>query len=137
MGHRVLRDAVSGEAQDRAQRCRGTQACNSLTALPPHDRARGWPLDLPRRRDRSVRQRRSVAPKDSEDADRTIERKANVFAAELLMPELAVRAAWGELAGCAARFDVSPTAMHWRLFSFGLADKEPQGPDIDAPEVKR
>ena len=33
----------------------------------------------------------------SEDADRTLEREANVFAAELLMPERAVREAWEEL----------------------------------------
>jgi hypothetical protein len=64
----------------------------------------------------------------SEDADRTIEREANVFAAELLMPEPAVREAWGELgdvAACAARFDVSPTAMQWRLFTFGLVSEVP------------
>jgi hypothetical protein len=34
----------------------------------------------------------------SEDADRSLEREANVFAAELLMPEAAVREAWSELA---------------------------------------
>ncbi len=59
----------------------------------------------------------------SEDADRTLEREANVFAAELLMPEPAVREAWQHLSdvvACAARFDVSPTAMQWRLHSFGL-----------------
>jgi hypothetical protein len=31
------------------------------------------------------------------DVDRRIEREANIFAAELLMPEAAVRAAWAEL----------------------------------------
>ena len=49
--------------------------------------------------------------------------EANVFAAELLMPEPAVRAAWdelGDVGACAARFDVSPTAMHWRLYSAAL-----------------
>jgi hypothetical protein len=64
----------------------------------------------------------------SQDADRTLEREANLFGAELLMPEPAVRAAWAELVGvaaCAARFDVSPSAMHWRLYSFGLGP-EPQ-----------
>ena len=58
------------------------------------------------------------------DADRSREREANVFAAELLMPEAAVRDAWAESPdpeSCAARFDVSPTAMRWRLYSFGLA----------------
>jgi hypothetical protein len=62
----------------------------------------------------------------TEAADRAFEREANVFAAELLMPEPAVRDAWEELsdvAACAARFDVSPTAMQWRLHSFGLADE--------------
>jgi hypothetical protein len=61
----------------------------------------------------------------TEAADRVLEREANVFAAELLMPEPAVRDAWdelGDIAACAARFDVSPTAMQWRLHSFALAD---------------
>jgi hypothetical protein len=64
----------------------------------------------------------------SEDADRGLEREANVFAAELLMPETAVRAVWAELGDvevCATRFDVSPTAMQWRLFSFGLSGQRP------------
>jgi hypothetical protein len=61
-------------------------------------------------------------------ADRAIEREANVFAAELLMPEPAVREAWSDLedvAACAARFDVSPTAMQWRLYSFGFVNHSP------------
>ena len=60
----------------------------------------------------------------SEDTERDLEREANVFAAELLMPEPAVREAWGELgsiAACAAHFDVSPLAMQWRLYAFGLS----------------
>jgi uncharacterized protein DUF955 len=64
----------------------------------------------------------------TEDADRAVEREANVFAAELLMPETAVRAAWqeaGEIQSCADRFDVSADAMHWRLYSFDLV---PTGP---------
>jgi hypothetical protein len=64
----------------------------------------------------------------TEAADRTLEREANVFAAELLMPEPAVREAWeelGDVASCASRFDVSPTAMHWRLYSFGLSEERP------------
>ncbi len=68
-------------------------------------------------------------PVDLTDAaDRALEREANVFAAELLMPEPAVREAWGELvdvAACAARFDVSPTAMQWRLYGFGLQGDRP------------
>ena len=61
-------------------------------------------------------------------ADRTLEREANVFAAELLMPEPAVREAWSDLedvAACAARFDVSPTAMQWRLYTFGFVNHSP------------
>jgi hypothetical protein len=73
-------------------------------------------------------------PVDLTDAaDRTLEREANVFAAELLMPEAAVRDAWRDLsdiAACAARFDVSPTAMQWRLYSFHLG---PDAPDVASP----
>jgi IrrE N-terminal-like domain len=64
----------------------------------------------------------------SEDADRALEREANVFAAELLMPEPAVRSVWAETGGleaCAARFDVSLSAMHWRLYSFALLETSP------------
>ena len=68
-------------------------------------------------------------PVDLTDAaDRALEREANVFAAELLMPEPPVREAWDEfadVAACAARFDVSPTAMQWRLFGFGLVAERP------------
>ena len=70
----------------------------------------------------------------TEAADRTLEREANVFAAELLMPEPTVRAAWdslvadrheeeGAVAACAQRFDVSPTAMRWRLYGFDLVGR--------------
>ena len=65
----------------------------------------------------------------AEDADRGVEREANVFAAELLMPELAVRSRWAKLkdiAACAALFDVSPTAMQWSLYGFGLVAEGPQ-----------
>ena len=44
--------------------------------------------------------------------------------------ESAVRAAWealGDVTACAARFDVSPTSMQWRLYSFGLHDERPDG----------
>jgi IrrE N-terminal-like domain len=64
----------------------------------------------------------------AQDVDRALEREANVFAAELLMPESAVREAWAEAADvdfCATRFDVSPTAMQWRLYSFGLVENGP------------
>jgi hypothetical protein len=54
---------------------------------------------------------------------RAVEREANVFAAELLMPEPAVREAWeGDADACAASFGVSGEAMRWRLYSFGLGE---------------
>ena len=54
---------------------------------------------------------------------KALEREANVFAAELLMPEAAVRAEWGGDADlCAQQFGVSGEAMRWRLYSFGLGD---------------
>ena len=53
---------------------------------------------------------------------RLLEREANVFAAELLMPEDEVRTAagYGEVA---TRFGVSGEAMAWRLYSFGLGQR--------------
>jgi Zn-dependent peptidase ImmA (M78 family) len=69
------------------------------------------------------------------DVDRAVEREANIFATELLMPAAAVRAAWAELvaqshkvtpaAAMAARLDASPSAMGWRLFNPGLVDEKP------------
>lgn len=54
---------------------------------------------------------------------KALEREANVFAAELLMPEPAVREAWsGDPEATAAQFGVSGEAMRWRLYSFGLGD---------------
>ena len=64
----------------------------------------------------------------SQDADRAIEREANVFGAELLMPEGAVRGVWAALpavAELASKFDVSAMAAQWRLYSFGLVDSRP------------
>ena len=66
-----------------------------------------------------------------QDADRMIEREANVFAAELLMPEAAVREAWSrqqDVDALARTFDVSPLALGWRLYSFDLAPR----PDVVA-----
>jgi hypothetical protein len=60
-------------------------------------------------------------------ADRTLEGHSNVSVAELLMPA-AVRDAWDEVTDvgdCAARFDVSLTAMQWRLYRFGLVQARP------------
>jgi Zn-dependent peptidase ImmA (M78 family) len=54
-------------------------------------------------------------------ATKTREREANIFAAELLMPEPAVRSAYvGSSAGLGVRFGVSDEAMAWRLYSFDL-----------------
>jgi Zn-dependent peptidase ImmA (M78 family) len=68
-------------------------------------------------------------PKDvSAAADRALEREANVFAAELLMPEPAVRAEWPRAATAtelARRFGVSEEAMAWRLYSLGLVHARP------------
>ena len=58
--------------------------------------------------------------------DRAREREANVFAAELLMPEPAVRGAWnGNATVASAAFGVSAEAMHWRAYSFGLVSVPP------------
>jgi Zn-dependent peptidase ImmA (M78 family) len=59
-------------------------------------------------------------------ADRQLEREANVFAAELLMPERAVRSAWaGSIGDCAGVFSVSEEAMHWRLYNLRLVEGPP------------
>jgi Zn-dependent peptidase ImmA (M78 family) len=68
---------------------------------------------------------RAVGPRQGADAR---EREANVFAADLLMPERELREAGGrepEAAALAERFGVSPEAMAWRLFNLGLADELP------------
>ena len=60
------------------------------------------------------------------DTDRALEREANVFGAELLMPQGAVRAAWAAFRdsdGVALQFDVSALAAQWRLYSFGLGER--------------
>jgi Zn-dependent peptidase ImmA (M78 family) len=57
-------------------------------------------------------------------AERLLEREANVFAAELLMPEDAVRAEWPRAASAAelaSWFVVSGEAMSWRLYNLELA----------------
>jgi Zn-dependent peptidase ImmA (M78 family) len=62
----------------------------------------------------------------SHHTDRDLEREANVFGAELLMPEAAVREAWAEAADVdevAERFEVSALAAQWRLYSFELAER--------------
>jgi hypothetical protein len=60
--------------------------------------------------------------------DRAFEREANVFAAELLMPETTLRSSFAQrpdLADLATRFDVSTVAMQWRLYNFGLVTEPP------------
>jgi hypothetical protein len=56
-----------------------------------------------------------------------LEREANVFAAELLMPEgtVRVRVGSGSPADLAERFGVSSVAMHWRLYNLGLVEASP------------
>lgn len=58
-------------------------------------------------------------------ADRTLEREANVFAAELLMPEPAVRAEFAGGGDLAERFGVFSEAMAWRVYNLGLSDDRP------------
>ncbi len=54
---------------------------------------------------------------------RALEREANIFAANLVMPETAVRAAAG-----ANVFGVSEEALAWRLYNLGLVSVKPQEP---------
>ncbi len=67
-----------------------------------------------------------------------MEREADLFAAELLLPEDAVRERWQEIVDgaadrgtdaliglCAERFGVSAVAMHYRLFNFRLVPEMP------------
>jgi Zn-dependent peptidase ImmA (M78 family) len=64
----------------------------------------------------------------TEATDRDLEREANVFAAELIMPEPLVRKEWGghpSVVDMAWRFQVSEPAMHWRLYNIGLTADRP------------
>ncbi|MBA2460979.1 MAG: ImmA/IrrE family metallo-endopeptidase [Actinobacteria bacterium] len=59
---------------------------------------------------------------------KALEREANIFAANLVMPELAVRGAWAELVdveSIAAEFAVSSSAIAWRLYNVGLLAEQP------------
>ena len=51
---------------------------------------------------------------------KALEREANIFAANLVMPEGAVREACGE-----NRFGVSDEALAWRLYNLGLEKVKP------------
>jgi len=62
-------------------------------------------------------------------ATRPLEREANTFAADLLMPEGAVHGFWDrepQIPALASRFVVSEQAMHWRLFALDLVDGPPR-----------
>jgi hypothetical protein len=63
--------------------------------------------------------------------DRLLEREANVFAADLVMPEAPLRTEFLHGAtgpeACGQIFDVSTEAMSWRLYNFGLVDRRPEG----------
>lgn len=64
----------------------------------------------------------------AQDADRALEREANIFAAELLMPQEEVRDAWalsGTIAAIADRFAVSQLFANWRLYNLGLVQEQP------------
>lgn len=57
---------------------------------------------------------------------RALEREANVFAAELLMPQERVRVRFdGSIVGTAEHFGVSEEAMGWRLYNLGCLEKKP------------
>jgi len=57
---------------------------------------------------------------------RALEREANVFAAELLMPEELVRALWRESVDeTATVLGVSHEAIAWRLYNLGLVKERP------------
>jgi predicted transcriptional regulator len=61
-----------------------------------------------------------------EPAAKALEREANVFAAELLMPEELVREAWeGDVEAAAERFGVSGEAMGWRAYNLAVLTTKP------------
>jgi Zn-dependent peptidase ImmA (M78 family) len=58
--------------------------------------------------------------------ERPVPREANLFAAELLIPEPAQKATWrGSIAACAERFRVSEEAIHLRRYNFRLVAAAP------------
>lgn len=66
---------------------------------------------------------------DLSDPDRQLEREANIFAADLLMPEADIRdGAHVPAHVLAGRFAVSEPAMAWRLYNFALGPR----PDASA-----
>jgi Zn-dependent peptidase ImmA (M78 family) len=69
-------------------------------------------------------------PRDlTEAADRALEREANVFAAELAMPEPLVRQEFRDhrdVKAMAKRFTMSEVAMQWRLYNLALIPDAPK-----------
>lgn len=62
------------------------------------------------------------------NSDPPLERRANVFGAELLMPTESVRDVFQEADSIdmtATSFGVYPPAMHWRLYNAGLVGEPP------------
>ena len=91
-----------------------------------------WVLHVPAAR--AVFCRETDVRPDTARAGRLVERQANRFAAELLMPEAAVREEVARLGArpqaLAARFQVSPIAMAYRLVNLGYLETPP-------PELER
>src|SRR5262249_36343537 len=59
-------------------------------------------------------------------ADRALEREANIFAAELLMPPEAVASLYGgDPQSLGERLGVSAPALGWRLYNLGLVTERP------------
>jgi IrrE N-terminal-like domain len=72
--------------------------------------------------------RHSEVQEQAERPSDPVEREANRFAAELLMPEPVVRDLAARDAGCRAlaeEMGVSEIAMGWRLFNLGLTAERP------------
>ena len=65
---------------------------------------------------------------------KAIEREANIFAANLVMPEAMVRSLWhGQVEPVAQCLGVSSEALHWRAYGIGLMVASP----IAAPPQKK
>jgi Zn-dependent peptidase ImmA (M78 family) len=68
---------------------------------------------------------------------RALEREANVFAAELLMPGKLVRERFdGAVDGTAAVFGVSEEAMGWRLYNMGVVRHPPPPRGLQAAGMR-
>ena len=61
-----------------------------------------------------------------------------MFAAELLMPEEAVREAWKntwDIDRCASSLKCPREAAHWRLFGFGLVAESPRKSSLNRTDT--